>query len=62
MLGGEGLKILAFWAVAIYGGAISGRLRRQAQQLRVYEETIRELRQPKDPVGSGMEATSGADA
>ena len=44
VLGGEGIKILAFWAVALYGGAVSARLRRQANQLRVYEETILELR------------------
>jgi hypothetical protein len=44
VLGGEGIKIAAFWAVALYGGAVSARLRRQANQLRVYEETILELR------------------
>ncbi len=44
VLGGEGLKIVAFWGVALYGGAISARIRRQGNQLRVYEETIRELR------------------
>ena len=44
VLGGEGLKIVAFWAVALYGGAISARIRRQGSQLRVYEETIREQR------------------
>lgn len=44
VLGGEGLKIIAFWAVALYGGAVSARLRRQANQLRVYEETIFDLR------------------
>lgn len=44
VLGGEGLKILSFWGVALYGGAISARLRRQANQLRVYEETILNLR------------------
>ena len=44
VLGGEGLKITAFWAVALYGGSISARLRRQANQLRVYEQTIAELR------------------
>ena len=43
-LGGEGLKILAFWVTAFYGGSVSSRLRRQAGQLRVYEETILELR------------------
>lgn len=44
VLGGEGLKMIAFWAVALYGGSVSARLRRQANQLRVYEETILELR------------------
>jgi hypothetical protein len=44
VLGGEGLKILAFWMVALYGGSVSARLRRQANQLHVYEETIAELR------------------
>jgi K+-sensing histidine kinase KdpD len=44
VLGGEGLKILAFWAVALYGGSVSARLRRQSNQLRVYEETLAELR------------------
>ena len=44
VLGGEGLKIVAFWAVALYGGAISARIRRQGNQLRVYEETLREQR------------------
>lgn len=44
VLGGEGLKILAFWATAFYGGSVSARLRRQANQLRVYEETILGLR------------------
>ena len=44
VLGGEGLKIVAFWAVALYGGAISARIRRQGNQLRVYEETLREYR------------------
>ncbi len=44
VLGGEGIKIVAFWAVALYGGAVSARLRRQANQLRVYEETLLELR------------------
>jgi hypothetical protein len=44
VLGGEGIKILAFWVVALYGGSVSARMRRQANQLRVYEETILELR------------------
>jgi hypothetical protein len=44
VLGGEGMKILAFWAVALYGGSVSARIRRQANQLRAYEETILELR------------------
>jgi hypothetical protein len=49
VLGGEGLKILAFWLTALYGGTISARLRRQAGQLRVYEETIGELRAELKP-------------
>lgn len=55
-LGGEGLKLLSFWVVAFYGGTISARLRRQANQLRVYEETIADLQaqvesthQPTEP-------------
>ena len=44
VLGGEGLKILAFWATALYGGSVSARLRRQASQLRVYEETLLDMR------------------
>ena len=42
--GGEGLKFLAFWATAFYGGSVSERFRRQANQLRVYEESLLELR------------------
>lgn len=42
--GGEGLKFLAFWMTAFYGGSVSERFRRQANQLRVYEETLLELR------------------
>ena len=42
--GGEGLKFLAFWAIAFYGGSVSERFRRQANQLRVYEESLLELR------------------
>ncbi len=44
VLGGEGIKIIAFWAVAFYGGSVSARIRRQAAQIQVYEETIYELR------------------
>lgn len=44
VVGGEGLKILAFWAVALYGGAVSARIRRQAYEVASYEETIGELR------------------
>jgi hypothetical protein len=45
LLGGEGLKILAFWGVALYGGSVAGRLRRHAGELIAYEETIAELKQ-----------------
>ncbi|HLK56149.1 MAG TPA: hypothetical protein VKU00_06280 [Chthonomonadaceae bacterium] len=61
VLGGEGVKIVAFWAVALYGGAISARLRRQANQLRVYEETIAELRArliSHSPAETGVEGRS----
>ncbi len=44
VLGGEGIKIIAFWAVAFYGGTVSARIRRQASQIHVYEETIYDLR------------------
>ncbi len=62
VLGGEGVKVIAFWAVALYGGAVSARLRRQANQLRVYEETILELRaqmthkEPAPPTSSEAES------
>jgi hypothetical protein len=45
LLGGEGLKILAFWGVALYGGSVAGRLRRHANEMIAYEETIAELKQ-----------------
>jgi hypothetical protein len=45
VLGGEGLKILAFWGVALYGGAVAARIRRQILEIASYEETIAELRE-----------------
>jgi hypothetical protein len=45
VLGGEGLKILAFWGVALYGGAVSARIRRQAFEIAAYEETVAELKE-----------------
>ena len=44
VLGGEGLKILAFWGVALYGGVVSARMRRDAYEIAAYEETIAELK------------------
>jgi hypothetical protein len=44
VLGGEGLKILAFWGVALYGGAVAARIRRQTHEIAAYEETIAELK------------------
>lgn len=44
VLGGEGLKILAVWGTALYGGAVAARVRRQAFEIAAYEETIAELR------------------
>ncbi len=45
VLGGEGLKILAFWGVAMYGGVIAARMRRQAFEISACEQTIFELRE-----------------
>jgi hypothetical protein len=44
VLGGEGLKILAFWGVALYGGSVAARIRRQAFEIEAYEDTIAALR------------------
>ncbi|MBV9866423.1 MAG: hypothetical protein JO316_13805 [Abitibacteriaceae bacterium] len=44
VVGGEGLKLLAFWGVALYGGAVSARIRRQVYEIAAYEDTIAELR------------------
>ncbi len=44
VLGGEGLKILAFWGVALYGGGIAARMRRHLHEISAYEDTIAELR------------------
>ena len=59
VLGGEGLKILAFWAVALYGGSVSARIRRQTNQLRVYEETILELRSQLKAANQGSTLEGG---
>jgi len=45
VLGGEGLKILAFWGVALYGGAVAARMRRQIFEIADYEETIVDLKE-----------------
>jgi hypothetical protein len=45
VIGGEGLKLLAFWGVALYGGAVAARIRRQAYEIEAYEETIQELKE-----------------
>jgi hypothetical protein len=45
VLGGEGLKILGFWAVALYGGGIAARMRRSAHVIAAYEDTIAELKE-----------------
>jgi hypothetical protein len=62
ILGGEGLKILAFWAVALYGGSVSARIHRQANQLRVYEETLLELRSQLKAAqrGNALEGGTGS--
>jgi hypothetical protein len=40
----EGVKILAFWGVALYAGYLATRYQRQARILQAYEETIADLR------------------
>ncbi len=40
----EGVKILAFWGVALYAGYLATRYQRQARILQAYEETIAGLR------------------
>jgi hypothetical protein len=40
----EGVKILAFWGVALYAGYLATRFHRQARILEAYEETIAGLR------------------
>lgn len=39
----EGVKILAFWGVALYAGYLATRFQRQARILQAYEETIASL-------------------
>ena len=58
VLGGEGLKLLGFWAVAIYGGSIAARMRRSAHVIAAYEDTIAEL---KARLGEGGAPGAGAD-
>lgn len=40
----EGVKILAFWGVALYAGYLASRFQRQARILQAHEETIASLR------------------
>jgi hypothetical protein len=41
----DGVKILAFWGVALYAGYLATRFQRQARILEAYEETIATLRE-----------------
>lgn len=41
----EGVRILAFWGVALYAGYLATRFQRQARILEAYEETISTLRE-----------------
>jgi hypothetical protein len=50
----EGVKILAFWGVALYAGYLATRFQRQARILQAYEETIADLRTRFDE-GEGAE-------
>lgn len=50
----EGVKILAFWGVALYAGYLATRFQRQARILQAYEETIASLRpRPDEREGPG---------
>lgn len=53
----EGVKILAFWGVALYAGYLATRYQRQSRILQAYEETIAGLRARLDeregPMGPG---------
>ncbi|MGQ0549834.1 MAG: hypothetical protein ACT4PY_09245 [Armatimonadota bacterium] len=52
----EGVKILAFWGVALYAGYLATRFQRQARILSAYEETIAglraRLREDESPAGA----------
>lgn len=61
LLGGEGLKILGFWAVAIYGGGIAARMRRSAHVIAAYEDTIAELKSKLREREGAPDAGSAAD-
>jgi len=50
----EGVKILAFWGVALYAGYLATRYQRQARIMQAYEETIADLR-------TRLEAHEGSD-
>jgi hypothetical protein len=45
----EGVKILAFWGVALYAGYLATRFQRQARIIEAYEETIAGLRAGGSP-------------
>ncbi|MDR7483439.1 MAG: hypothetical protein QN183_13320 [Armatimonadota bacterium] len=49
----EGVKILAYWAVALYAGYLAARAHRQARMLQAYEETILRLRARIDDLEAG---------
>ncbi|MGH7428488.1 MAG: hypothetical protein ACREJ4_09080 [Candidatus Methylomirabilaceae bacterium] len=54
----EGVKILAFWGVALYAGYLATRFQRQARILQSYEETIAGLRAR---VGEGEPSASARE-
>ncbi len=59
VVGGEGLKIIAFWGVAIYGGVVAARMRRQAFEIAAYEQTIGELREQLESARKGQTSNGG---
>ncbi len=55
----EGVKILAFWGIALYAGYLATRFQRQARILEAYEETIAGLRARIDEGDTPARAREG---
>jgi hypothetical protein len=60
VLGGEGLKLLSFWGVALYGGGIAARMRRSAHVIASYEDTIADLKEEVRQLRAGDAANESS--